>query len=534
MKKNKETLKKNKLHNTIAVKKGAAATLLTVVFIVAVVLINVLATVLCQRFPISLDFTSDKINTMSAENIGFIKSVDKDVDVYVLLTESQYTDGYMKYYSQRLYGVGSDDSNADTYFSQTVEFVKEYNQYNNKINVHFIDPTEPSSQTILSDYSNFQFNYGDILVGCAVTDENGDEVVRKAVVTFTDIYTIEDTTGYASYGYGSYYITANNIESKLSSAINKVVAGSTPLFAVLDDYSSTEYLSKLETTMTDNNFEIEHLSGFVESLPSDKYTGVILCAPVGDLSPEELKVIDEFLYNDGKRGKTFLYYANNEAVDFPNLSEFLQEWGIKASKGTLYCTNKNYYYQQNTQMFLYSAEDNEYTESADSKGLNYICDKMIPLSQVFETSDIRTCDIILSTPQSTTVKPIEANSDWTPDDKAVTATYPAAVVTREEDVYNNEYLTDSYVVAFASPDFVSNSLVSNTIIGNLNYNMDILNSVTGQSEAYSFVAKTISNSSYADQISDGTVTVVRWIFMAIIPILLIVSGVIIWIRRKNK
>lgn len=525
--------KKQTLKNTVAFKRGTVATLLTVVFIVAIVLVNILVTALCQRFPISLDLTSDKVNTMSSENIDFIKTVDKEVDMYVLLTEEQYVGGYMSYYAQNLYGVASDDPNASKYYSQTVEFLKDYGNYNDKINVQFIDPSDPSNNDLMTEYSTFTVGYGDVLLRCKTVDSQGKEVVRKEVVNYTDIYSLEDTYGMAQYYGTGYYISGNNVEAKVSSALNKVTADSTPVFLVLDKYSDINYLSQLETVLTNNNYEIEHLKGFVEELSPEKYAGIILCAPTGDLTIAELEVIDNFLYNDLKREKSFFFYANHDTIKYPNLCEFLSEWGITFDSGTLYSTSKNYYYQQNTQMFLASLE-NEFTEPTDAKGLTYVSNNIIPMNKRFDKADKRISQVILQTSKNTIVKPIDAGVNWAPSEDAKGSAYPAAIVTYEESVYNNEKLSTSHVVAFASADFISNSLVNNNSVGNLNYTVDIFNKVTGQDDTYTFVAKTITNESYQDQISETSVLAIRIIFMAVVPIILVIVGVIVWIRRKNR
>ena len=79
-----------KIKNTVALKRGIYSVILSVLFIVGVVLVTALATALSARYPFELDLTANKQHTMSSDNVKFIKSVDKKVDIYVCLTEDEY------------------------------------------------------------------------------------------------------------------------------------------------------------------------------------------------------------------------------------------------------------------------------------------------------------------------------------------------------------------------------------------------------------------------------------------------------------
>ena len=60
----KEKKELNKRH----LKYGSLATGLTVMFVAAVVLVNIVATMLFERFPISLDLTGNSIYSVSEEH----------------------------------------------------------------------------------------------------------------------------------------------------------------------------------------------------------------------------------------------------------------------------------------------------------------------------------------------------------------------------------------------------------------------------------------------------------------------------------
>ena len=72
-----------KIKNVYAFKKGALATVFTAIFIVVVIAVNVLLSVLASKVPLTLDLNADLRNTLTDENIEYIKSIDKEINIYL-------------------------------------------------------------------------------------------------------------------------------------------------------------------------------------------------------------------------------------------------------------------------------------------------------------------------------------------------------------------------------------------------------------------------------------------------------------------
>ena len=89
-----------------------------------------LSTVLVQRFPLDIDLTSDKIYTMTEENVDFIKGVDRKVNIYVCLTEEEYACESDSSYNLAYYAATKNfvDRNSDnvSYYLQTVDLLEKY------------------------------------------------------------------------------------------------------------------------------------------------------------------------------------------------------------------------------------------------------------------------------------------------------------------------------------------------------------------------------------------------------------------------
>lgn len=560
------TPKNIKLKNTVALKRGIYSIILSVVFIVGVVLAILLSTALADRYPIELDLTANKIHSMTDDNVHFIKGVDKRVNIYVCLTEEEYnctsSSSYnMCYYAAQNYFVDYNTDNAK-YFTQTVEILRKYEQYNDNIKVTFLDIAQPSAAEITDDFEDYNWAAGDILVESTFSVD-GKDITRRTAIPFNDVYTLEagDTQtesyqqyaaiqNYALYGYGlGYLIMENNIEYAVSAAVYKVISETTPVFLVPSSYCDTESVKEaLEKTLTTNNFTVEYKEGFLSGLLTsdkfDSYSGIILSNCSSDISADDRVALEAFLNNGGKKGKSVFYFAGTNTYKLTNLCAFMGDWGIGFESGILYETDKNVKFTDSAVTFLHSSLQTDYTKSVDAMSDVFFAAKnSVPMKSLYANGSnvtanhVRKSTITMRTMSNgtVTVMPIDADpKTWTPASDARYDAYPTMIVTEDSDTDENNSYIYSSVIAVASSDFISEEWANyNSYISNLNLTLDVFNFVTGNTEnPFNFVAKTITNERfYSDE---NNANAVKVIFMGVVPVLLVASGVTVWIRRKSK
>ena len=130
----KKVKKPRKIKNQALLKRGGYAVAITAAVLAGIVVLNVLLGVLAKRIPLEFDMTLDKKNSMSQENIEYIKEVDKEVTVTVCANESDYL-MYMTNYAPQMYGVVNGDS---SYYDQTIMLINRYDNYNKKIKIRYV------------------------------------------------------------------------------------------------------------------------------------------------------------------------------------------------------------------------------------------------------------------------------------------------------------------------------------------------------------------------------------------------------------
>ena len=518
--KKEKKVKIKKLKNELLFKKGGYSLAVIAIMLAALILFNWLISTLSSRFNLEIDMSKDKVSTISKENADYIKNIKNDISITVCANEDDYVE-YMNYYGQNLYNAASD--NATDYYTQTVKLINKYADYNKKISVDFIDPQTTEFSKISSKYTGL--SYGDIIVS-----STSGKTERNKTIGYKDIYELYDENGYAAQGYGAYTISGNKIETALTGAIAYCVSSDSKKIAFLTGHSSGTEPTALSALLKNNNYTVETISDdIINSIPSD-YDAVIIAAPSKDFTGAELDAISKFLENDGKLDKGLLYFADASKKYLPNLNDWLGEWGIETSEGILFETNADYQIQGNpTTIYNLTSEDSGLSEQG-------ICATSYnaPMSIGTPADAAVTLTALTNTTETIVVAPVGVSAKWK-DYKEKDMGSFSGVIKAQKLVYdddNNEH--KSYVFAFSSIQFTESEWAEYDGVSNKNIVLLCNDTATNVKDTgISFVSKAITNESFADKITTATSYTVLAVFVVALPLIMIICGIIIFIRRKN-
>ena len=516
--------KPKKLKNQALLRKGSFSVAITAAVLAGIIILNVLVSALSKRFVLEFDMSAEKENSMSEENIDYLKNLDAEVQITVCATPEDYEGGYMSYYAQNLYGVTSD---ATDYYKQTIKLLDKYPAYNDKISLRYIDTQDSQFTEISSKYSNEKLSYGDIIVSCT---KNGSE--RYKIVGFKDVYNLSEDSTYAAYGYTTSTVGGNNVETAVTSAIAYVTSNKTKKAALITGHSKNDYTADYQTLLKENNYEITVISDSMIGSISDEYDAVIIAAPTADFLGAELDALSEFLENDGKLGKGLIFFADASAPYLTNLYDFLEQWGIAVGEGILFETNsQNYMPDDPMTMGTYpTSSDNDITS-----GMNLcITGYNVPITAAFESEGNITVTSLMSTPESVVAAPVGTAASWTGADDYTKQSYSSVIQAEMSDYDDDNNEISSYVLAFSSIEFIQSEYNEQPSVANKNITLAAAERAVGaENTGISFISKTITNESYSDSVTDSSAGIIRILFMFILPIACIALGIYIFIRRKN-
>ncbi|MDD3194020.1 MAG: GldG family protein [Oscillospiraceae bacterium] len=475
---------------------GGFATVLTVIFIAVLIVLNMIVSAVSQRYPIQLDLTTGKIYGLSDETIEYLKTLEKDVNLYVLSTEESF-------------------GTPNEYYQQACETIKKFPQYNAKIKLQFIDlAKDPSFE---SKYASYSMGTRDIMLEC------GDKV---QVVKTSDLFNLQNdsSTGYT-------YIQSSRADEAITSAIMNVTSDYTPKVTILSAHSSFD-ATAFSSLLGQNNFEVVTQDLLLEEIDSEA-AAAVLFAPSEDLDADQLKKLDTFLDNGGQKGKTLLYFASASQPALPNLEAFLNEWGIAIEDATIYETNYNRIYNYSP---YYSIVDFVNTDIYTDTSAYLLMPNARVMDAAYTERDSRTVEVLLKFGATAKALPNDAAEDYDIND-AETYAFPALIKSTLQKSAGNanatgQALLESHVVVASSAMSCESTLLSGSTFVNGKYYIALLNSLLGRESNFSITAKTLDTTTLT--MTNAQILSLGVIFAIVIPLALLVVGVVVWLRRRHK
>ncbi len=514
--------KPKKLRNQMFLKKGSYSLGITAIVVAGIIVFNVLIGALADRFVLEFDMTTEKDNSISQENIDYIKSVKDEVEVIVCATEEEYTGGYMNYFAQS-YGVTED---ASPYFTQTVNLIKRYNDYNNKIKITFADTQSSEFTAISSKYANDKLAYGDIIVSASKNN-----VERHKIIGFTDVYNINTDDTYAAYGISTGSVSSNNIETALTGAISYVLSSENKKIALLTGHSSSNVTDSYIKLLEDNNYTVETVGDTLIASVSDEYDAIVIAAPTTDFLGSELDAIAKFLENDGKLNKGLVFFASTTSPYLPNFYDFISQWGITVDEGILFETDQNNYMPSTpTALGSYPLGTDDITNSMKL----CISDNNLPLLPAFENENGIVVTSLMQTPESTVAAPVGTTADWTGADNYEKQSFSTVIQAEKIDYDSDNNEIKNFVIAFSSVDFLYSDYSEMDSVSNKNISLAATErAAIAENGGISFVSKTITNESFATSVTESSANLIRGIFMIFLPVITIIASIYVYIKRRN-
>lgn len=522
-----------KLKNELLLKHGSYNAALIAIVLVAVVVVNVIATAVAVRFPTDIDLTTTGENTISEENVDYIKDVDKKVNIVVCATEEGYTDGYLDSYAAQVYMA---QDSTGLYYDQTVKLLKMYEKYNKNIKLSFQDPDAASFATIQAIVPDTTLKYGDVLVYSTETDDKGEVKSNARVVGFKDMYNLTDESGYAAMGYGAYTVSGSNVETAVTSAIYSVTSEEAKVIALLTGHGTKGAFDTFASTLKLNNYETVEVEGSIITKIPEEADFVAIVAPQSDFAASEIDVLEAFLENGGKRGRNMLVFLSAKYHNLPNFYAFLAEWGVEAeSDKMLYETDEANYLTGDPTTMGFKNAATDFTKSVNGENKLYIASGSAVMKPAYTSYGSRSAHVLMSSYDSAIAAPIDVDvKSWKPDGSYKGAEYSSAIYTVDTKYDDDNNARVCGMLVFSSADFISAAWDIYEAVGNSSFALSAMNNISGKDDTgISFKQKTVTSYAFT-QPSQANAAVMRIVFVILLPLALIATGVVVWYRRKNR
>ena len=496
----KENAKKEKKPNKFIeiIKKkwliNGTKTLILILLIIAVFLgINVWV----QSLDLTpLDFSQEKLYTLTDESKERVKDIDKDINIYF---------------------VGYDDDNAD------LTLAKQYHNANEKIKVEAV--TSESRPDLVDKYGIESGSSG-IIVECGE---------RYKVLTENDLVTYDSTT----------YETISIAEEKLTSSILSVVTDDIPKVYFLEGYGEfvlSENMRYLNMYLENEVTEIDTLNILTTGKIPDDCDTLVITTPTTDFDEVATNAITDYINNGGNI--LWLNSAITNEQNLPNVNKILAMYGVEPfSVGIIRETNTDKMVSGSPDLIIPELGYSNITEDLYSSGIIFINATKININEEeLENQNVTETDILTTSDGAyfRTDFNNQSNSSSESEEKGsfvVGAELEKTI--KEANEETGEQAKKAKLIIYGENYFISDYQLSQSLqypAIQLAYNNKdlVLNSIAELSDREEDITARKSTGTVTYTATEQQDTIVRAIIFAV-PAIIVIIGIIVWqVRRRKK
>ena len=490
---------------------GSMATAITAVVAVLVVVLNVVVSLLADRFPINIDLTQNKLFSLSDNSVEIAKSINKDVQVIVFGSEDLYKNPNM----------GSDYYQVEALYKEIYKALQQYTSYSGgKVSVKYEDLN--LNPQLATQYTKYEVTSGDILLLC------GD---RYQKASFNDMYEISGD------GYTQAQTVSSKVEVALASRIKNVMRDTVQVITAFVGHEEDEdTVSALKSIYEANGYEFKELNlASSEEIDANTVAGLIV-GPTKDFTAEEIERLQKWLDNDGKLDRNLMVFADFQA-ECKNLYEFLNvEYGLEVTDNLIMETSLTRTFRYSGYYPYADTADTEFTKDLSGSG-----NVLIPLTRQIITHKENNAENslynvpLITSPESAKLMKIKDATDEnasSEDDKSFAAdAYPingmAAAV--KWTYVDNEQVKTNVILSGSSQIILAASQAN---VKNENVLISALNAMTGVVDDINVSTKSLERDTIT--FSDSTTLIVGLgVFTVGIPVIILIICLVVFLKRRH-
>lgn len=465
--------------STKNISMSAYSSTVIVISTALVVLLNVLVLELPSKYT-TFDVTTNKLYSLTDETQTMVKALDEDINIYVLVNEEQ----------------------ADELLATTLQT---YEDLNSHIKVSYVDPAV--NPKFFTQYTSASVTYNSIIV-------EGSR--RSKVIDYSNIY--ESEIDYSTY---TSTVTGYDGEGQLTSAISYVTTDDMPKIYMLEGHGEASLDASFLSVVEKENVDYETINLLnYDEVPKDAMC-IVINAPSEDLSDDDTEKMLDYM-KDGGNVLLISGYTGRELSNFNSLLDF---YGVSVSRGLIIEGDKDYYYGRNPFYLLPDITYDDITASAYNSG-SYV---FVPEAQgltVSEREDTEATTLLSSSNDSYVRDDISGSESYEKQEGDIDGPFAIGVKcvktlgegSSTAIIYSSQYLftegADSMVAGTNSKLFSGS-----------------LGSLVSHESSISIPIKSYEVSYLI--LTENQIILLSLLTVIVIPFAFLISGFVIWFRRRK-
>ena len=494
-----EQKKKNGLKGFLKRKQlryGSYAIAMTLLVVAAIVLVNIAVKAAEDNWVLRLDLSYNSITRFSDTTKNALKELDKDVKFYVMATPGQ--------------------ENA-----QLMEVLDHYRAQSDRVTVQVIDPDKNPGvvNKFRGEGSTTTLSNNTVVVA------NGDET-RYKVYSYYDMVNI-------SYNQNTQqsYITSYKYEQVLTQGMLYASAEKTPTAYFMQGHGepSLAPMATLQTMLESNNYDTAELAQGAD-MPDPDGNILVVIAPQKDLEERDREKVRAFAENGGG----FLFVWDVATPDLPNFNSILGYYNIGYDKGMVIADINDYaQYYYNPAYVLAELGEHDITTPLTEGGKNLVLSMQSRAIAMPEMSK-NECEItpLLRSKTGSFLADITntTRADWTRQ-----ADEPEGPLTMAAAVLRHNF-ADAAKSGRAVLIGSVYSITDATVLNSFNNGEFVLSAVkwAAKDDAVnlSIISKTANRGSLQIA-SQNEMYILAALSIVVLPLVILVFGIVVWLRRRH-
>ncbi len=338
---------------------GANATVLTALFIVIVIVLNIVVGMMVERFPsMKIDLSANSMFSISDQTKDALSKLSQDVDIFIVQT----SDGESTMYN---------------------EILGRYKELSSHLDYSYINVTKDPS--FLQKYAGQLNAAGSLVV------ESGER--------------FEIVSGSAIYGATGRFETA---EKTLTNAILAVTNKEKKAIYFTSGHGEGTYQTLMD--IAEDKYVDSQSIDLKQELPEEA-TMMIIAGPRTDFTMGEIDAVDTFV----KKGGSLQIYLDPSAPFLTNLYEYIKEWGVEVKNEVVDEGDENKIVQQYNG-FIPTVAHKDFKTAISG---NILCTPSIRMDILYSNTKGVTSEPVLTTTQKGTATPAGSDQKSEPNTFAI-------------------------------------------------------------------------------------------------------------------
>lgn len=463
---------------------GTFSIIITAVVIAIIVGVNLVVSQLPTEL-LNIDISEQKLYSVGDTTKELVSTLNEDVSIYMVAT-------------------------ADKVDEALNQMLKKYEDLSSHISYTIIDPDTNPAFLTSHELSSSDLSGVDILV---VSSK------RQKLIAYTDIYEVKYTS------YTTYDVSFDG-EGEITSAISYVTTDDLPKLYVLQGHGEAAFTDSISEMIRKNNVETAALNLITAGSVPEDCDVLAIIKPQKDFTEDEVDALENYVAHGGKC--VIVNFADMQAK-MPNYRNFLAYYGVEIPSGGCIFESSGYC-DERSRWHIYEplTADHEITASFSGSSAIYT-DYAQP---IYQLDDKRV---------TLKIKPFLATSDgaWFRTDldnqkrdekidSDVDGPFDIAVTITDS---TNE--GQGQIVLFATYSLIDKAYVDTSYgYANADLFMNSINYLCSLQTSVNIAAKS-TNMSY-NSATNGQIQISMMIFVITIPVVILVFGFVIWIRRRRR